>query len=64
MKLMRLKPIESEKGAYNKLISLLLRFIADKGHAFSQAFRLLNVNRYYFNIRITISAIEKYKHID
>ena len=44
---MLLKLIKSKKGAYNKLISMLLRFIAGKGRAFSPDFRLLNVDNIY-----------------
>ena len=40
--------------AHNKLIFILLKFIADKGRAFSLAFRLLNVDRDNFPIRMTI----------
>ena len=41
---------------HDKLIFILLKFIADKGHAFSLAFRLLNVDKYSLPIRITIEA--------
>ena len=34
-----------------------LSFIADKGHAFSLAFRLLNLDRYSFTIRKTIKTL-------
>ena len=36
---------------------MLLRFIADKGRPFSLAFRLLNVDRYSFPIRIIIQTL-------
>ena len=54
MLLMFLKLVKSKRGTYDKLISMLLRFIADKGPDFSLAFRILNVDIYSFPIRITI----------
>ena len=48
-----------KKGPYNKLISMLSRFIADKGRAFSPAFRLLDVDRYSIPILITIKTLLK-----
>ena len=53
---MLLQPIKLKRGAY-KFISILLKFIADRGRAFSLAFRLLNVDRYTFPIRITIETV-------
>ena len=47
---MLLKLITLKRRAYNKLVSILLKFIADKGRAFSSAFRLLTVGRYSFPI--------------
>jgi len=38
------------------LIFMFLKFITDKRRDFSLAFRLLNVGKYYFPIRITIWA--------
>ena len=49
-----LKQIKLKWSAHNKLISILIRFIAHKRRAFSLAPRLLNVDRYYFTIRIII----------
>ena len=53
-----LKPIPSKKGAHYELhfyeIFTLLNFIADKGHVYSLASRLLNVARYSFPIHKTI----------
>ena len=46
-----------EKGnKYIKLMLILLKFIVDKERAFSLAFRLLNVDEYYFPIRLTLSV--------
>ena len=44
-------------GAYNKLISILLKFIADRGRAFSLPYRFLNLDRYAFPIRITAGTV-------
>ena len=44
---------------YNKLLSIVFKFIADRVRAFSLAFRLLDLDRYTFPIRKTIeTAIE------
>ena len=43
-----------EKNAHNKLIFILLEFVVDKGRAFTSTFRLLNVDRYSFALRITV----------
>ena len=43
---------EIKKGG----VSILLKFIADMGRAFPLAFRLLNLDRYTFPIRITIET--------
>ena len=53
---MLLKMIKLKRGSYDKLISMLLKFIADREHAFSLAFRLSNLDRYDFPIRITIET--------
>ena len=54
---MLLNLIKLKRVTYTKLISTLLKFITDKGRGFSQAFRLLNLDRYTFPIRITIKTV-------
>ena len=46
---MLLKLIKLKRGAYNKLISIILKFFADRGGVFSLAFRLLNMDIDYRN---------------
>ena len=46
------------KGVYNKLIFILGRSIADKGRAFSSAFKLSNVDIYiYIYVRLELSCV-------
>ena len=45
---MLLKLVKLKRGAYNKLISILLKFIADKGRAISLPFRILNLDEHMF----------------
>ena len=54
-----LKLIKLIMGAHKKLISTLLKFIADMGRAFYLAFMFLNLDTYTFPIRITIGTVKK-----
>ena len=54
---MLLKQIKLKRGAHNKLISTLLKFIADRRRAFPLAIGLLNLDRYTFPIHISIGTV-------
>ena len=53
---MLLKMMKLKRGAHNKLISILLKVIADRGRAFSLAFELLNL----YNLEIILLALINY----